>query len=118
MHIRYYVQTKDDSDYFFHDELLRNRAALNYQTKERGHSLETLKDVGFVARRSIIAHAKKHGYTPQDLVAIGLVKEAGGSFQAVIPSGFYVYSHTVQGEVLFFSLKDPRGKFKFQIKKI
>jgi len=106
---------------FYHEELLmtQNRKALKYQTEKRGHSLAILKRfrVGFSGRRSIFAHAKRFGYSPQDLADAGLAKKSGQTFFPVIPTGFYVYPHMVGGEVLYLSIKDPKGKYKFQIKK-
>lgn len=104
---------------FYHDELLRNEKALNYQTKERRHSLQTLEQfkVGFSSRSSIIAHSKKLGYSVEDLVGVGLARKVDKGFRAVIPFGFYVYPHIVDGKVLYLSIKDPKGKYKFQVKK-
>jgi len=105
---------------FYHEQLLSNSKALDYQTKERGHSLDVLKafKVGYSGKKSIIAHIKKFKeYSIDDLVNIGLVKKLKKGFVPTIPSGFYVYPHFINKEILFFSIKDPTKSKKFQIQK-
>jgi Toprim-like/CHC2 zinc finger len=105
---------------FYHGELFSNKKALEYQTGKRGHSLEVLKKfkVGYAGRKSLISHVKNlKEYSVEDLVNVGLVKELRKGFVPIIPQGHYAYPHCVNGAVLFFSIKDPSGKLKFQIKK-
>jgi len=106
---------------FYHEQLLSNKGAFEYQVKKRGHSLITLKafKVGFAGRKSIIAHVKKvEGFCVEDLMEIGVVGEQREGFIPIIPQGVYLYPHRLRGDVLFFSLKDPSKKFKWQIKKM
>ena len=105
---------------FYHDQLLNNRKALDYQTKKRGHSIETLKafKVGYSGRKSIISHIKEiKEYSIDDLVNIGIVNKLKKGFVPTIPSGFYVYPHFINEKIVYFSIKDPTKKKKFQIKK-
>lgn len=103
---------------FYHQQLLQNQEALNYQTQNRGHSLEILKHfkVG-VGGGDLIGHVSKYGFGVKDLEGIGLVKRTQNGYRAYISNGLYVYPHWCKGEVLFFTLKDPAGKKKYQIKK-
>ena len=103
---------------FFHQQLLRNPADLSYQMQERGHSLEVLQHfmVG-VAGGDLIGQATKMGFSAEELVAVGLVRKNKNGYRPYIPNGHFVYPHWSKGEVLFFSIKDPAGKKKFQILK-
>ena len=74
--------------------------------------------MGYAGRKSLIKHAKELGYSPEDLVNVGLVKKLKKGFVPVISKGFYLYPHKVSDQVLVFSLKDPAKKLKYQIKKM
>ena len=105
---------------FFHQCLLDTPKALEYQTKQRGHSLNLLKrfKIGFVSRKSILTYIKQSKkYTLEDLCNIGIARERGKSIVPVIPQGLYVYPHLVGGDVGFFTIKDPSKEQSFQIKK-
>jgi DNA primase len=104
---------------FYHNQLLDNEKALDYQTKKRAHRLEILKElkIGYAGKKSVIAAIKKEGYTVGDLIAIGLVKKWGNEYRAVIPQGSFVYPHQLDGKVLYFSIKTPPKINPFQIKK-
>jgi len=103
---------------YYHQQLLRNEEALNYQVQVRMHSIEILKHfkVG-IGGGDLIGHATKNGYSVEDLESVGLVKKMQGGYRAYIPNGFYIYPHWFKGEVVFFTIKDPAGKKKFQIPK-
>ena len=103
---------------FYHAQLLSNPKGLEYLTSERKHSLEILKgcQVGY-ASGDLIAYAKSQGYTVEDLMGAGLAKSWSKGVRLVIPQGAYVFPHFGDGEVLFFTFKDPAGKFKHQLNK-
>ena len=103
---------------FFHGQLIKNRQASHYQMYVRGHSLEVLQrfKVG-VAGGDLIGQATKMGFSAEELVAVGLVRKNKNGYRRYIPNGHFVYPHWSKSEVLFFSIKDPTGKKKFQILK-
>lgn len=105
---------------FYHEQLMSDKKALEYQTKKRGHSLEVLKNllVGFAGTKSLIKSMKEHGFSAEDLIQVGLIKKMKDGFKPVISRGFFIYPHMSTGNVLYFSIKDPSGKLKYQIKKI
>ena len=104
---------------FYHEQLLDNKKALEYQINIRGHSLEILKvfKIGYVGRWSLIKLAKECGYSVEDLVDVGLIKKLKNGYVPYIPEKFYIYPHFLNGKVLFFSIKDPTKDKKFQIRK-
>jgi hypothetical protein len=104
---------------FYHEQLLSSFEALHYQTEIRHHDIELLKRfrIGYAGSRSIITHAKEAGFTVEELIAVGLVGKRSAGFTPTIAQGLYVYPHTYSGAVLFFSLKDPSGELRFQIRK-
>ena len=104
---------------FYHDQLLKNQEALEYQTGERAHSMEILRKlkVGYSGKDSLIKHVRSHGYIVKDLIAIGLVRGFGKGYRAIISKGMYVYPHRIDGRVVYLTLKDPHKKKAFQIKK-
>jgi len=103
---------------FYHEQLLRNKSAMAYQSGKRGHSLKILEGcrVGYTAG-SLIAHIKSLGIDPRDLLNIGLVREVDGTLWEYIPRDCFVYPHHSGGKVLFFTFKDPTKQHKFQIPK-
>ena len=106
---------------YFHRLLLADAQALAYQTDKRKHSVDILKQerVG-LAGGDLIGAAGKHGITPEELHAIGLAnpKKNGGGWWPAMRKGFYVYPHVGrEGKVLFFSMKDPTKKHRFQVRK-
>lgn len=104
---------------FYHEQLMANEDALEYQVGTRGHCETTLKKfwVGYVSGKSIIQYAKDIGHDLRDFVKVGCVKETNGKYSPTIPYGFYVYPHILNGEVLYFTIKDPEKRRNFQIKK-
>jgi len=104
---------------FYHNQLLSNQQALDYQTKERGHSLEVLKAfrIGYAGRKSLIAAIKIKGFSVEDLISVGFVKRWRKEYKAIIPQGSFVYPHQLNGKILYFSIKVPPGTNPFQIKK-
>lgn len=103
---------------YYHDQLMQNPDALDIQVKKRKHSLDLLKEfrVGYSAG-NIISHAKEQGYTVDELAGVGLVRKRGKSYSATISKGFFVYPHTSQGKVLYFTIKDPSKERSYQIQK-
>lgn len=104
---------------FYHEQLLNDSKALEYQTKERGHSLEVLKTfrVGYAGRESIIKYARKKGYKVEDLIGVGLARKWGRGYSATIPQGAFIYPQEVNGNIAYFSIKVFHGKKPFQVKK-
>jgi len=105
---------------FYHGQLLDDKRAFDYQTKDRGHNLEVLKAfrIGYAGRRSLIAAIKKvKGFSVEDLIKIGLVRKRGSEYYAVIPQGSFVYPQCFNDEVVYFSIKVPPSIKPFQIKK-
>ncbi|MBI9078001.1 MAG: toprim domain-containing protein, partial [Desulfatibacillum sp.] len=103
---------------FYHAQLLSNSKALEYLTFQRKHSLEILQEyqVGY-ASIDFMAYAKALGYTEEDLMGVGLARTWGKGVRLVIPPGAYVFPHQGDGDIQFFTFKDPTGVLKFQIKK-
>ncbi|MBC2710629.1 MAG: toprim domain-containing protein [Desulfosarcina sp.] len=103
---------------YYHQKLLEKKDALSYLIDERGHSMDCLNRflVGF-ASGDLIGHIKSLGQDINDLISIGLAKTTGNSTRPVIASGMYVFPHYVEGEIGHFSIKDPSGKYRYQIKK-
>jgi DNA primase len=103
---------------YFHDLLLKNQTAMNYLLKVRGHSIEVIKHFKIgIAGGNLIAHVTTQGYSVADLENVGLVRKNKQGYSNTIRSGMYVFPHTKAGDVLFFSIKDPGKRYKFQIKK-
>ncbi|PKN68501.1 MAG: hypothetical protein CVU54_14380 [Deltaproteobacteria bacterium HGW-Deltaproteobacteria-12] len=119
-------QEKRDEDCHLRDivtdicnrELFKNKAARAYQVQERGHSLDNLERhrVGYTPG-SLIDHVKSRGIDPRALIDIGLVRQVDGSLKNYFPQGVYIYPHEASGRILFFTMKDPKKKFRFQIPK-
>ncbi|SHL34869.1 Toprim-like [Desulfatibacillum alkenivorans DSM 16219] len=103
---------------FYHAQLLNDPKAQEYLTSKRKHSAEILNvcQVGY-ASGNLIKHAKSLGYTVEDLKGVGLVKPKDNGVRLVIPQGAYVFPHYGDGEVCFFTFKDPAGKLKYQLNK-
>jgi DNA primase len=103
---------------YYHSQLLSDKNALDYLLNGRKHSLDVIKHfkVGF-GGGNLIAHATDEGYSVTDLESIGLVRKNNRSYSLTIPSGLYVFPHMKDGDVLFFTIKDPAKKMKFQVKK-
>ena len=51
------------------------------------------------------------------MVEVGLIQKKGNSLRDYIVRGMFIYPHFSGDEILFFSLKDPMGKFRYQIPK-
>lgn len=111
-------QLRKEVAVFFHGQLVQNEKALHYQTHDRGHSREVLEQyqVGLAAG-DLIRHVTQLGYSMEELEDIGLVRENKNSYRTYIPPGFYVYPQRSGDDVLFFTIKDPDGKKKFQVRK-
>jgi len=104
---------------YYHNRLMTSRAKLAYQTDVRQHSREILGRlmVG-LGGGSLIAHCRSADVSIEELMAVGLVQERKeGGYSAVVSAGVTVYPHFSGGDILFFSLKDPEKKKKWQLKK-
>lgn len=103
---------------FYHQGLLKNKGALAYQVQERGHSLKILARcrVGYTSG-SLIAHVKSMGINPGTLLKIGLARQVDGTLKDYFPQGCFIYPHEACGRIIFFTMKDPEKKFRFQIPK-
>ena len=104
---------------YYHGRLMTSRAALSYQTDVRQHIREILErfKVG-LGGGSLIGHCRGQGVTVAELMAVGLVRaNKGGGFRSVVSAGVTVYPHFSGGEIQFFSLKDPKKKKLWQLKK-
>ena len=112
------IQVRDFATDFYHQRFLQDKDALDYQTKTRGHSLESLKNfrVG-LAGGDLIGAASGNGYTIDDLIQTGLVRKFKNSYSATIPAGMNVYPHIINQDVAYWSIKDRTGKWKHQVKK-
>lgn len=103
---------------YFHSQLLRSPGALNYLLDIRKHSMSVLQHFKIgVSGGNLIAHVTGKGYAVTDLEAIGLIRKNDRGYSHIIPSGWYVYPHTMADDVLFFTIKDPAKNHKFQVKK-
>jgi DNA primase len=103
---------------YFHSQLLRSPGALNYLLDVRKHSMNVVRHFKIgVAGGNLIAHTTEKGFAVTDLEAIGLVRKNNRGYSYTIPDGFYVFPHTKDGNVLFYTIKDPAKNHKFQVKK-
>lgn len=103
----------------YHENLVEKKQGLNYQLRVRRHSLETL-------RRFRIGHAdgklhevlSRKGFSREQVLASGLVKEKDGRLQDFFLPGLYIYPHlSLTGHVGHFTIKDPEKKFNYQLPK-
>jgi len=103
---------------YYHGRFMGDRQALFYQVDVRQHSEEVLKQlmVG-LGGGNLIGHCKAKGVSVEELAGVGLVQAHKGGWRATATNGVYVYPHTSQGEVLFFSLKDPEKRKRWQLEK-
>lgn len=98
---------------YFNDLLMRNSAALKYQTGHRGHALATLTErkIGWSDGnlKAYITHIKAADYTEADAIAVGIIGISATNCRPWLkPSlGFYVYPQFYNGNVSHFTLKDP-----------
>lgn len=103
---------------FYHGRLMSDKSGLEHQTGVRKHSIKILESnlIGFTAG-SLIAHVAGFGIDPASLLEIGLAKKTAHTLKEYFPRAVYVYPHWGGGRVLYFTMKDPSGKMKFQIPK-
>ncbi len=101
----------------YSENLFRDPAALQYQTKTRGHPSDLLaQEMVGVGLRNLIPAAKDHGIDIESLERIGLVsKDKNGRWREYVPRNAYVYPHYSNGRCLRFTLKHKKD---FQIYKI
>lgn len=110
----------------YHQLLLNNEWAVNYQTQVRGHKLKTLKQhrIGYSDGSLVFVQiAAAAGFTETDLEAVSLLKPKKGkpgTYWPAINKNRFVYPHFLDGEILHFSIKDPepdkekRGKWQIK----
>jgi len=105
---------------FYHQRLMAHEGSLKYQTVQRGHSVDILEKtrVGY-AGGDLVSHMQKENITPEELKACGLIKrqKGGKGWWQTIREGMFVYPHWCRGNVLFMSIKDPKKKHRYQLKK-
>jgi len=117
-HNKRLLALRNHSADYFHTQLLDNQKALDYLLNVRKHSLDVVKTFRIgVSGGNLIAHATENGYTATDLEEIGLIRKNNRGYSQTIPDGLYVFPHTRDWDVLFYTIKDPAKKHRFQIKK-
>jgi len=104
---------------YYHGRIMASRTALAYQTDVRQHSREIVErfKIG-LGGGGLIGHCRGQDVTVAELIAVGLVREQKNTgFRSVVNAGITVYPHFSGDNILFFSLKDPEKKKKWQLKK-
>lgn len=96
--------------------LTASPSALQYQTETRKHYPEALKSHGIgLSNGNLWRHLRKEGFTPEEAIESGLVKENGSDY---FPAGSFIYTHRdIQGRACEFTMKYPEGKLHFRLRK-
>ncbi|MGD9732940.1 MAG: CHC2 zinc finger domain-containing protein [Desulfamplus sp.] len=100
---------------YYHSHIKHN-GALNYLIEKRGHKQLTLDymQVGW-SDGKLHSHLSKLGFKKEDILKSGLVKEKEGRLYDFFSSGLIVFPHIVNGKVMHYSIKDPKGKASYQL---
>lgn len=92
---------------YYHVTLSRNQHALEYATKQRMFSLDTIKafGVGYApnARQAMLAFLRQRGVSDQDAVAAGLVRKRGSQLSDVFRGRLVVPLRDAQGRTVGFT---------------
>lgn len=95
---------------------LGKKTPLEYQMDVRHHSKSSLDLVQIGWSDGGLTEHLEDEFSPEDLVASGLVKEFKGSLVDVLPSDSFIYPHFWDGRISRFTFKHT-GALHFQMKK-
>jgi 5S rRNA maturation endonuclease (ribonuclease M5) len=99
----------EDSVEFFHTNLMRSKAMVDYQTRTRKHDLTTLRifKVGyFDDGDSLLKHLSGRGHAFRDITRCGLFSEVS---EPLAPEGSYTYPIYVDRELRNIRFTNSRG---------
>lgn len=102
-----------DAVQYYHEHMKSNGAKA-YLIEQRGHSMTTLESmkVGW-SDGKLFSHLTKTGYTQEEIVASGLVREdqkQPGRVYDFFGSGLAIFPHFENGRPLHFTIKDPEKR--------
>ncbi len=92
---------------------------LTYQAQVRGHTTKTIEKykIGLI-KKGYIKAARDAGFSFDELLAASVVRKSGRGFSHYLPENVFIYPHFApDGDVLFFTIKDPAKQIKYQPKK-
>lgn len=106
-----------DAAALYYQKALWTDGRAAYLRDERGRAQATLEalKVGYADGRLGEHLTKEAGFTREDAVKSGLVKENGKGLKDFFSPGLYVYPHLLRGRVIHFTQKDPSKEFKYQL---
>ncbi len=107
----------DEAAAFYHDALMGESRALNYQRRVRCHTDKTLTalTVGYTDGM-LHAYLKGKGFTEDQLIESGLAKLKNGKLQDFFVRDLFIYPHrNMKGHVAGFTIKDKRKQYKYRL---
>ncbi|MGD9947669.1 MAG: toprim domain-containing protein [Desulfobulbus sp.] len=107
----------DQAAAYYHDSLMGDSRALNYQRRVRCHADKTLVSL-MVGHTDGLLHAylAAKGFSDDQLIASGLVKLKEGRKQDFFVPGLFIYPHRDRkGQVAGFTIKDQRKQYKYRL---
>jgi len=100
---------------YYHRNCLEN-GGKDYFIRKRKHSEDTIKKmkVGFADGR-LCKHLLKKGFTKEEIIKSGLGIERDGELRDFFSAGLALFPHFRKGNVIHFTMKDPRKEKKYQL---
>lgn len=105
---------------YYHDRLISSQKTLSYQMDVRLHSRQILDQLKVgLGGGGLIPHCRSQSVSVEELLSLGLLQKLknDAGLRSTISGGVYVYPHFKGEDILFFTLKDPEKKKRWQLKK-
>ncbi|KPA09347.1 DNA primase, partial [Candidatus Magnetomorum sp. HK-1] len=102
---------------YYHKNLMTNKTLLDFQIKQRTHSIKSLKlmRVGLATGR-LRTYLTKKGYSDKEQLETGLIKSKDGIYKDFFIKDVFVYPHKLSNNIYgHFTIKDHSKKFQYQL---